>query len=301
MNSARTALILGIVANALGGASYLGQKIALTGFPPGILLILRTAVAMPLLFLLAPKGWTRATRRSDWWRMAGIGIFGLGAPHLIGVHGLQHTESLNGALLIGLEPVSIVVLSAIFLRERISGGQILGMICAVSGAFLVVSQGNISQLGIDPTTRGNLLLALAALLWAIYTVLGKPTLERVPATAISGVTSVFSLLLLLPAAILELPALNTEAAWAPKPILAVIGLGLGVSVLATVMWNRSLRDIRASQMATLVFLQPLAGTLIGVISGEPLPAVTVAGGVLVFLGIYFTHRVQVHSDDGRKL
>jgi drug/metabolite transporter (DMT)-like permease len=42
-------------------------------------------------------------------------------------------------------------------------------------------------------------------------------------------------------------------------------------------------------MASLIFLQPIAGTLLGVATGEPLPMVTILGGVLVFAGIYFTH------------
>src|SRR5688500_18496735 len=100
MNKERLAVILGMVANTLGGTTYLGQKLALRGFSPGILLCLRTLLAMPVLLLLAPKCWTRLATRGDWIRMALIGLFGLGAPHLIGVYGLKSTESLNGALLI---------------------------------------------------------------------------------------------------------------------------------------------------------------------------------------------------------
>lgn len=297
MKRPNTALLLGIIANTLGGSSYLGQKLALTGFPPGMVVALRMAISLPLLFAFAPKGWAKDAGRDDWIRMAFIGVFGLAAPHLVGVHGLRETETLNAALLIGLEPVAIVLFSALFLREKISGKQAIGMCAAIAGATLVVSKGELTKIGVDPASRGNLLLALAAVLWAIYTVGAKPTLARVSPLGFTAATSAISLCVLVPAAALELPSVDWNRALTPVPILAVLGLAIFISFLHSVLWNTSLRGIRASQMAALIFLQPITGCLIGLLIGEPMPAATIIGGLLVFAGIYFTHSAEETRDE----
>src|SRR5688500_17452802 len=107
-------LAIGILANLIGGGTYLVAKIALVGFPPATVSLLRALIALPALFLFAPRGWRARATRADWVRMAIVGVFGLAAPHLVGSYGLRDTASLNAAILIGMEPISIVVFSAIF-------------------------------------------------------------------------------------------------------------------------------------------------------------------------------------------
>src|SRR5205085_281898 len=135
----------------------------------------------------------------------------------------------------------------------ITGGQLLGMICAIVGATLVVTRGDLSSIRNDPGTRGNLLLALSGALWAIYSVASKPTLERVPPAALTAVASTISLSILAPAALLELHASPIPPTVGPWAIAAVVGLGIFVSFGATFLWNLSLRDISATRMAALIF------------------------------------------------
>jgi drug/metabolite transporter (DMT)-like permease len=288
MTRAQKALLVGALANILGATTYLGQKIAMRGFTPAVLICLRMLIALPLLFYFAERGWTKRATRSDWIRMTVVGVFGLAIPHLIGVHGLKETDSVYAALLVGVEPVAIVLMSALWLGERIVRPQVIGMAIAILGAILVVSKGDFSGLTADPATRGNLLLVVASIFWGIYTIAAKPTLERVPPLAVAGVASSISLLILIPAALLEMP-LDLQAAKNPVAIGAVILLGLFISFGATVMWNVSLKDIPASQMATLIFIQPVAGTLLGVVYGDELRLASFVGGALVLGGVYVIH------------
>jgi drug/metabolite transporter (DMT)-like permease len=278
-------LAIGICANVLGGASYLVQKTALTEIPPGMVSALRTAIALPLLFLVAPRGWTRTATRNDWWRMLLVGTLGLAAPHLIGNYGLRDSASLNAAILIGMEPITIVLLSVLLLREKISIAQLAGIAAAFTGATLIVSNGDLSSIGTDPASRGNLLLAISGALWAIYTIASKPTLERVSPIAFTAATSAISLLILGPIALFELPQLDFSALTF-LPIASVIGLGLLVSFGATILWNVSLKSLTPTQMGALVFLQPLVGAIAGVLVGDPLPPALLVGAPLVFAGIY---------------
>jgi drug/metabolite transporter (DMT)-like permease len=282
-------LLLGILSNVLGGSTYYVQKQALLAWPPALLIVARIAIALPLLILTAERGGLRRATRADWARMVLVGTLGLAAPHLIGAYGLKDTASLNGALLIGMEPVSIVLFSGLVLGERLMLRQVGGIACAIGGALFVVSGGDLGAvLAIDPTTRGNLLLAFHGTLWAIYTLASKPTLERVPSGTLTAVTSVIALLTMLPAGALEWRELEPARAFAPMPLLYLFGLGIGISFVATQLWNRALERITATQMAALIFLQPITGALIGLFAGEPLGPWAFAGSALVLAGVWLS-------------
>lgn len=280
---------LGILSNLIGGSTYLIQKLALGGWPPAILILVRILVALPLLFAAAPRGGLARATRGDWIRMAAIGVFGLALPHLLGAYGLRETESLNGAILIGMEPITIVILSAVLLGERLTTLRIAGIVSAVAGAVLVISGGDFARIArFDPAARGNLLLALHGMLWGIYTIAAKPTLERVPPMTLTAVTSVIGLALIVPAAALEAPELDLSRALEPLTLACAVGLGIGVSFGAASLWNLSLKRITATQMAALIFLQPTAGMLFGVLGGESLGPAALGGSALVLAGVWLT-------------
>jgi drug/metabolite transporter (DMT)-like permease len=73
---------------------------------------------------------------------------------------------------------------------------------------------------------------------------------------------------------------------------AVIGLAVGVSFGGTVLWNVALRSLTATQMGALVFIQPIAGALLGAMAGDPLTWAIAAGSTLVLTGVWFTERRQ---------
>ena len=139
-------MLLGVLANVLGGISYYLTKVALTAWPPATLVFLRTLVALPLLLLLYRKE-LRPTllqaTRADWLRLVAIGTVGLALPLLLGAIALKDTESIKASILIGIEPISIALLSFMVLGERLGlrGAVAIGL--GFTGAVLVVSGGDL--------------------------------------------------------------------------------------------------------------------------------------------------------------
>ncbi|MCK6544554.1 DMT family transporter [Myxococcota bacterium] len=289
-------LFLGILSNVIGGTSFALAKVALEGWPPAILVLVRLVIALPFVYSTVPRGWTTRATRGDWGRLAVIGVLGLGAPHIVGIHGLKHTDSVNGAILVGLEPVGILVLARIFLGETLRGPQLGGVALAFAGAVLVVSRGELGTVRFDVATIGSLMLAVHSLLWAIYTIAAKPTLARVPPSAITFVSSVIACVVVAPFAVFELPALELHRALSPAPLVSMLALAIGVSWLSSVIWNRALVEISASLMAVLLFVQPLTGMVVGAAMGEPLPVSTLAGAALIFSGVWLSREPKPARD-----
>lgn len=286
MSAVGVGLLLGILTNILGGSSYVLQKLALDDWPPATLIFLRVAISLPFFYALTPKRALERATRADWIRMIVVGSLGFAAPNLVGIYAIEKTESMNAALLIGLEPVTIVVLSAVFLREPLRPAQIAGFVLALAGAAVVVARGQPSALlAFQGEARANLGLALHAMLWAIYTVLGKPTLERVPPTAFCLVTSGVGLACVLPFFLGELDLWSWARLSDPRAMGYVLGMALGISVLAVVLWNIALAKLKASEMAVLVFIQPVASALLSLLIGETLGPIALVGGALVLGGV----------------
>ncbi|MBK8013197.1 MAG: DMT family transporter [Deltaproteobacteria bacterium] len=293
----RFAFLFGVLANILYGSSYSVQKLALETWPPVLLSIARLTITMlffaPFVSFKVMKGATR----NDWIRIIVAALFGMALPYLVGSYGLQATDSVNGAVLGGLEPIATLLLSIAVLKERVGGLRIVGLWVGFLGAAWVVTGGDVDQMLGAGSLRGNMLMAAQAVFWAIYTIAAKPTLERITPMMYSFVTSVVALIAMLPLGFVEYRAIepNVPALFEATPLISMVYLAVLVSFVAMILWNHAVKALPSSQVAVFLFLQPLVGTLAGWLLGEALLAATVMGGVLIALGVWLSD----HEPDKR--
>lgn len=286
--SARTLALAAIVgANVLGGVSYPAQKVALEGLPPATVTVLRNLVALVILYVLVRRrGPLVAWERRDRLRVGAIGIFAFALPMWLGIVGVERASASSASILILLEPVTIVVLAGLFLGERITGLRMLGVALGLAGALVIVLQGaSFAELLAGEHLTGNLILALHGILWGLYTPLAKPLSARCDALDLCLRVTTVGVAVLLPLAWLE------RSSWSAGPTLLpalgwTVALGLFVSFGSTWLWLWALSHLDASRVAGFVFLQPLAGVLVGVgLLDERLATATVAGAALIVAGV----------------
>lgn len=287
--NARSLLFL-LAANFLGGSSYVATGYALRGFPSMPLVFWRTFLGGAVLFPLA----LRAARngelgREDWLRMAAVGVFGLAAPLVIGTIGQAHSSATNASLLIGVEPVTILILSSIFLGERLTRAKIACIFSSMAGAAIIVLQGiPFYNARITPHFRGDVLLFIHGFGWALYSVIGKPVLRKVDPLVYTAITTAFAV---VPIALASFSQLWQVSAPGAAALGAIAYLGFGVTILGTWSWNKALEAVPASTLAHFVFLQPVIGVLLGTfLQKERLSAWSVLGGGLILIGVYGASR-----------
>jgi drug/metabolite transporter (DMT)-like permease len=282
------AIVAIVLANLLGGATYLAQKIALEGLPPATVTLLRTVIAMVcmVVWVMFTGGFRLRFSRGEMVRMAVLGVVAFALPTLCGIIGLRWSTAGNGSILILLEPGAILVFSFLLLGERIRRLQVVGVLIGLVGAgAIVLEDASLAELFRAEHARGNLILALHGVLWGLYSPLGKPLAVKHRPIDITFVSMAFGLLLLVPAALFE------SGSWQSGPRLAealwwTLGLGVLGSFAAVLLWNWSLVHLRSSTVAPFVFLQPLAGVLAGhLVLGEVLSDATMLGGGLIALGV----------------
>ena len=213
---------------------------------------------------------------------------------MIQVHGLTLTTAVRTGWLIGLTPIWSAVLAALFLGEGFGPRKLLGLFLGLAGAILVVTRGELSaQVLALPSTRGDLLILASTVNWAIYTILGRKILKRL------GSARAITAAMFLGWAMF-IPFFVASAGWheyrslSSTSVIAIVFLGIGCSGLGYLFWYAALERIDASQVAAFLYLEPLVTLLSAVVLlGEPVAVSTIAGGVLVLLGVLI---VQTAND-----
>jgi drug/metabolite transporter (DMT)-like permease len=289
-----TAYLVLLVANAIYGTSYVATRIVLHDVGPATLALARLAlgamVIVPLAFLRRTPG-RRRLSRADRWNVFWMGVLGFAAAFGFANWGMARSTATNAALLITVEPISLILLSPVFLGERLIRRELVGAVLTLVGAVLVVLNG-LPGLSVTfaPHWRGDILLVLSGLSYAAYSLFGRGVLARHAALPVTAWSIVWGLAAMLPFGALEWLD-GHRPVWTPVAIWGTLYLALVVTALGYLVWNYALERVEAPRLALFVNVQPVVGALLGVWwLREPLTAFTVMGGLLVLLGLHLAMR-----------
>lgn len=277
-----------LVCNALAGATYVSLSWTLRGFSVPAATFWRLFLAAACF---APFTWPRLKEegisRQDWGRIILVGSCGLAIPSMLGAVGMKHSSAVNAALLTGLEPVGILLLSAAFLGEDVSPLKIGALVLSLLGSALIALQAAPWAMTLSPHWKGDLILIFSAGLWAIYTVTAKSALKRVRPLVFTAMTTAVGACTCLPFALTTLIPVHPPARSLWSFAFQVVGITLG----ATLLWNKALAMVPASTMANFVFLQPVMGVIFSALAGEGvLTAWSAGGGALILAGMTLASR-----------
>jgi len=269
----------------LWGVSFVVTKIALDWLGPTALAFLRWTITSGVLLgwlvmsaKLPPLG---ALLRRDGWSLAGGAVLGITLYYATANLALRYTTATNAGVLSNLISVFLALLATVWLHERLAPVEWLALAAAFGGAVLVSQGAGHLRLG-GSGLRGDLLLVLAAVFGAVYSLDGKRLLASYPVDVVTTGFALLGALFLLPAALWEGLSLNLPpAAWA-----AILFLGLGSGALANLLWMYLLATTNASRAGMTLFLIPVTSTALAVIVlHEPLTPVIVFGAGLVLTSV----------------
>lgn len=289
-----------LIAVILWGISFVATKAALREVSPVTLISLRFALGVLFLIaVLAVRGLPLLPSTKDWPSLALMGFVGVFVHQMLQAYALTMTTAMNTGWLIGLIPIWSALLAAFLLRERFGLTKLTGLLLGFAGAALVVTRGMISHDMLAlPSTRGDLLILVSTVNWAIYTILGHGTIRKLGATRATAGAMFFGWLMLLPFFI-------ARAGWREIPNFTATGwgalafLGIGCSGVGYLFWYGAVEKIEASRVAAFLYVEPLVTFIAAVILlGERVTATAVVGGLLVLAGVLLMQRGFVRPSPG---
>jgi drug/metabolite transporter (DMT)-like permease len=210
--------------------------------------------------------------------------------------GLAWSTVTNAALLISVEPVTMVVLSPLLLGESLTRREGWGTCLALLGATVVVVNGIPGMtVALVPHWRGDVLLILSGVCYAAYSLIGRAVLARHSSVRVTAWSLLWGVATTAPLAPLEWYA-GRRPVWSGAAVVAGLYLAIIITGLGYLVWNWALERVTAARAAIFLNLQPLVGAFLGITwLGEPVTVFTAGGGALILGGLWLalTGRVKV--------
>ncbi len=278
------------------GWSFVATKICLNYMTPLEVIGWRYLLGLPvLLVIVVLKGFKPRFSRHEGW-ILGVSALVITAHFLIQVTGMKYTSATNTGWLIAVTPVALAVLARCFLKERITRSAIVGIVLATAGVLLLVSRGELTNLGWLRST-GDWLVLGSAFTWATYTILTRNVSQRHPPLMVT-----FSVLALSSTVILVVMAVSSD--WTRfldlpiEPMLAILFLGIVSLALAFWFWQEGVTRLGAAKAGFFLYLEPLATMTLAVpYLKEPFGPYAALGGALLLMGVFLAQKKHSPSQD----
>jgi len=199
--------------------------------------------------------------------------------------GAQSTGMMNIALVYASAPVLITIGSVLWLRERFSLWQALGVGLSLSGVVHVVVRGEWVHLAEVQLVSGDLWVLCTAVAWAAFSLLQKKWHSPLGSMARLATMCAGGVVVILPFALYELSS-NDAPVLGQQALLQVVATALIPGVAAYWIYGWTLKVLGASRVAVILYVGPLYAALVswGLLA-EPLDWYHLAGGTLILSGV----------------
>ncbi|NGQ96677.1 DMT family transporter [Brevibacillus sp. SYP-B805] len=271
------------LAAAIWGGVYVVSKVVLEVIPPFTLLEIRFTIALLVLGTFVAMKREYAARRDfpQFILIAFIGItISIGTQFL----GTKLSTAHMGALITSASPAFIALFAVWILREKLHLRQVTGIGLATLGVLVVI--GVPDERDVGSSLAGNLILLVAAVSWALYTVLSKRATSQYSSLTVTTYVSFFGLILTSPVMLWELSVTPINWQWGWGIWAGVLYIGVVSTAGAFYLWNKGFELLQAGSGAGFFFIQPVVGALLGwLLLGEYLSLGFFLGAGLILLGV----------------
>jgi len=289
----RAAEAMMLAATFFWASNIVAGKVALAAFSALALAQLRMGAAA-ILYIAAYAAWRglpplRLGRR-PWGLLAAMALAGITANQIFYIGGLAKTSVTHAGLLQAIGPIAVLLLSAAMGREALTSRKLVGMTVSFLGVALLLVEKPASGSGAHWT--GDVLLILAGVVFAYYTILTKEVAHRYDPLTLNVYVFALGALFLIPFCAFSV----ARVPWATIPLQAWLGLAYMVlfgSLIAYLIYAFALERLAASNVAAFAYLQPVMAAVLGIwLLGERLSTSVVIGGALIMGGLYLTERAR---------
>ena len=286
MNKTLTAHISLLIANLIYALNFTIAKDVMPNFIlPSAFILLRVIGALFLFSFSYFIFFFQKIEIKDILRFAICGLFGVAINQLFFFEGLNLTTPINAAIVMTTNPILVMLLSFIIVKEAISFRKILGITLGFVGAStLILSDGAIDLSSNNST--GNLFVFINATSYGLYLVIVKPLLNKYHPLTVLFYVFAFGLLFVLPFGYDDL----TIVKWGTIPVniyLEIIFVVVCTTFIAYLLNSSALKTLTASTVSIYIYLQPILASLFAIFLGADfLDEKKIIASVLIFSGVY---------------
>jgi drug/metabolite transporter (DMT)-like permease len=287
-----------VVAMAFWGLSWPISKSLVDGYSPILVGFLRFFIAaiiyIPIVFFMYWKQIITYSAKTylQFFILGLLGIFGYG---ILFLYGMQRTTASQGSVLAGTQPVLISTLAFLFYREKLyPKWRYIGFIFSLIGVFIIIGIQSLLEFNKD-YILGNILVLVALMLFASYTIYGKKVMENHSSLESTAGATLFGMILFGIGAVVMNPWDQLHSAtiqfWG-----GILLLAIGTTVISFFLYFYAIKKMGPTRTGVFINLVPVFGTFFSVlILEEPIPITLIYGLLSISVGILIINFPKKYS------
>lgn len=274
------------------GTTFVSTKVLLKEFTPIEILFFRFTIGYITLLVVYPHRIKTLNLKQELYFVV-AGLFGVTLYFLLENIALTYTLASNVGVIISIAPFFTAIFAHQFLdSEKLTLQFFIGFIVAILGIILIGFNENI-VLNLSPL--GSILAALAAIVWAVYSVLMKK-LSGFHYNTIGCTRKVFfyGLFFMIPALFIFNFKLDLNRFTSMSNLLNILYLGFGASALCFVTWNWSVKVLGAMKTSVYIYIVPVIAVVSSaILLHENITGVAIVGIILTLAGLFISEGKRI--------
>ncbi len=267
------------------GLNVVAIKVLIEDFPPITMQGFRIFLSgLVILLFIWNKRLARNLSFTEWKSTLAAGFLGITGHHFFLALGLQHTTASNAGIILALIPLTTSILSAFFLKDKLTAMRITGIVLGFIGVSFVVLN-NSGKLG--TVSLGDVFIFIAMVSQAFSFIIIKRTTNTLDSRLMTGIMLISGSLFLLLASFfvngngVSGMAIPDVRAWTIFIFSAVVATGIG-----QLLYNGSIQKIGPSKTTIFNNLMPffaLVGSILFL--NETISWFQIAGFMFIITGV----------------
>ena len=291
MNTRIWALLAAAGATTIYGLNHTVAKVVMPEYVGAFgFIFIRTAGAALLFWLLSlflPK---EKIKREDYFRLFLAALTGMCINMLSFFKGLELSTPVNSGIFATTNPIIILLLSYLFLGEKIGMRKFLGITMGFAGALMLVLYGTQNTGNAPDVLTGNILFMINSIFFSGFIIVVKPLSEKYNIVTIMKWLFLIGFVMCFPVTVEE----YTQVDWPSMPlnmIWRVVFVVLGTTFSTYLLNLYALRNLQASTVGAFAYAQPVIAISYAVYTGNDLlDGVKVIACLAIMSGVYLVSK-----------
>ena len=291
MNPRILAIIAAFAASFIYGVNHtIAKGLMPTVIEPYGFILLRVSGAALIFWIISFFYQNEKVDRKDWLRIIACAFFGMVLNMTMFFKGLSLSTPINSSVVITIAPVLLLILSAVFLKERITLVKAVGIGLGLAGALALILFGVKTQANAPNIPLGNMLFLINATSYSVYLIIVKPLTVKYSSITLMKFFFLFAVLMNIPIGLQEFMQVD----WLHLDMITIwqlVFVVVGTTVLTYLFNIYALKQLSPSVIGVFMYLQPLIATIFAIIMGsDTLTTLRIIAASLIFLGVYLATR-----------
>lgn len=289
-----------LIVNLIYGANFsIAKQLMPEHIKPMGFIVARVIPSAVLFFVVSwflPK---ENIERKDKWTLVWCALFGVAINQMLFFKGLSLTYPINGALIMTTNPILVLLMAALLLKEKIGWNKVVGIILGITGAATLILFGKKFSIH-DDSVLGDFYIFVNSLSFAIFMIMVKPLMMKYHPLTVTKWVFFFGSFMVLPFGYSDFMQIQwTE--FTPKLWACFLFVIIAVTFFAYIMNIYALRELSPSVVSSYIYFQPLFATAISLIIFEGKPNILqLIAAVLIFTGVYLVSGQKIKGINTHK-